>query len=92
MSVSSTDTGDPTERVWFSAKSAAAYLDYDDEKTVRRAALDGRLQYVRTAASTPGGRGGNLRFRKEWLDRFAAGLPPLDAAAAPARTGRRVAS
>jgi hypothetical protein len=82
---------DPTAKVWFSAKSAASYLDFEDEKTVRRAALAGRLQHVRTAPATPGARGGNLRFRKEWLDRFAQGLPPLDAEPSPMHSRRKSA-
>ena len=70
---------DPTAKTWYSVAEALHYLGYKDAKTVRRAHLDGRLQGVRTAPTTPGGRGGNLKFRREWLDRFAAGQPPLDA-------------
>lgn len=70
---------DVTQRVWFTAAQAAEYLGYRDAKTVRRAHLDGRLQGRRTAPATPGSRGGNLGFRREWLDRFREGLPPLDA-------------
>jgi hypothetical protein len=73
---------DLTGKVWYSAAEAAAYLGYKDAKTVRRAHLDGRLQGRRAAPTTPGSRGGNLGFRREWLDRFREGLPPLDAAPA----------
>jgi hypothetical protein len=80
---SSTTPADPTEKVWYSTPEATVYLGYKDQKTVRRAHLDGRLQGRRTAPTTPGSRGGHLKFHREWLDRFAQGLPPLDAS--PAR-------
>lgn len=70
---------DLATKTWYSANEATAYLGYADPKTVRRAHLAGRLQGVRTAPTTPGSRGGNLKFHRDWLDRFAAGLPPLDA-------------
>jgi hypothetical protein len=70
---------DPTEKTWYTAAEAAAYLGYKDPKTVRRAHLDGRLQGRRTAPTAPGSRGGNLKFHREWLDRFAQGYPPLNA-------------
>jgi hypothetical protein len=82
-----TTPADPTGKVWYSAAEAAKYLGYRDAKTVRRAHLDGRLQGARSAPTTPGGRGGNIRFHHDWLIRFQQGLPPLDAAPA-----RRVAS
>lgn len=75
----SSTPADLTEKTWYSATEAAVYLDYRDAKTIRRAHLDGRLQGRRTAPTTPGSRGGNLKFHREWLDRFAQGLPPLDA-------------
>lgn len=79
MHPSSTAPADLTAKVWYSAVEATAYLGYKDVKTVRRAHLDGRLQGARTAPTTPGSRGGNVKFHREWLDRFAQGLPPLDA-------------
>lgn len=77
------EQADLTEKVWYSTAEALRYLGYKDRKTVSRAYMAGRLQGVRTAPTTRGGRGGNLKFRREWLDRFAAGEPPLDAV--PAR-------
>ena len=66
------------EQVWFRVKGAATYLGMH-EKAVRKAHLDGRLRGVRSASATPGSRGGNLRFRREWLDAFAEGRSLHDA-------------
>lgn len=73
----------PPLPTWFSTAQAAEYLGYRDARTIRRACASGHLQGVSTAPAAPGGRGGHLRFHREWLDRFAAGEPPLDAT--PAR-------
>lgn len=83
MTPTTAAAADLTGKVWYSAVEAAEYLGYKDVKTVRRAHLDGRIQGSRTAPTTPGSRGGNVKFHRDWLDRFAQGLPPLDAS--PAR-------
>jgi excisionase family DNA binding protein len=60
-------TGDSPERVrvWMTAKDAAAYVQCDP-KTIYRACRRRELRHARLGARP----GAELRFRREWLDRW----------------------
>lgn len=64
------------DRVWFNSRQAADFLGYESEVTVLRAYRDGRLKGTRTPPARPGGRGGNPRFHRDWLNAFAHGEEP----------------